>query len=138
MIITLLGGAGYMGAGIVRDLVSDRAIIDIAKVRVCDASREKMQALAAELDDPRIDLIRRGDGFALHLAVGPELRQADTALVTTGLLGNAKIPGLPYENADGSPLTVDTDCLGRNRDVENPTPGPFESPGAGPLVLTVR
>jgi lysine 6-dehydrogenase len=57
MIITLLGGAGYMGAGIVRDLVSDRAIIDITRVRVCDASREKMQALASELGDPRIELV---------------------------------------------------------------------------------
>ncbi|RST85742.1 hypothetical protein EJC49_14490 [Aquibium carbonis] len=57
MIITLLGGAGYMGAGIVRDLVSDRAIVDITRVRVCDASREKMEALAAELGDPRIELV---------------------------------------------------------------------------------
>jgi saccharopine dehydrogenase-like NADP-dependent oxidoreductase len=57
MIITLLGGAGYMGAGIVRDLVSDRAIIDIARVRVCDTSREKMQALADELGDPRLELV---------------------------------------------------------------------------------
>ena len=57
MIITLLGGAGYMGAGIVRDLVSDRAIIDVTKVRICDASREKMQALAAELVDPRLELV---------------------------------------------------------------------------------
>ncbi|WP_187970573.1 saccharopine dehydrogenase family protein [Aquibium microcysteis] len=57
MIITLLGGAGYMGAGIVRDLVSDRAIIDITRVRVCDASREKMQALADDLGDPRIELV---------------------------------------------------------------------------------
>lgn len=57
MIITLLGGAGYMGAGIVRDLVSDRAIIDITRVRVCDTSREKMQALADDLGDPRIELV---------------------------------------------------------------------------------
>jgi len=57
MIITLLGGAGYMGAGIVRDLVSDRAIIDITRVRVCDTSREKMQALADELGDPRLELV---------------------------------------------------------------------------------
>lgn len=57
MIITLLGGAGYMGAGIVRDLVSDRAIIDITRIRVCDASRDRMQALAADLGDPRIELV---------------------------------------------------------------------------------
>lgn len=57
MIITLLGGAGLMGAGIVRDLVSDRAIVDITAIRVCDAAREKMEALAAELGDPRVTLV---------------------------------------------------------------------------------
>jgi len=57
MIITLLGGAGFMGAGIVRDLVSVRAIIDIKTIRLCDASREKMEALASELADPRIELV---------------------------------------------------------------------------------
>lgn len=57
MIITLLGGAGFMGAGIVRDLVSDRAIIEITTIRVCDAAREKMEALQAELGDGRIELV---------------------------------------------------------------------------------
>lgn len=57
MIITILGGAGFMGAGIVRDLLSDRAIVDIEKVRLCDASRDKMEALAMELGDPRIELV---------------------------------------------------------------------------------
>ncbi len=56
MIITLLGGAGFMGAGIVRDLVSDRAIVRIDEVRLCDAARGKMEALAHELGDPRIRL----------------------------------------------------------------------------------
>jgi len=55
--ITLLGGAGFMGAGIVRDLVSDRAIIDITTIRLCDASRPRMESLAAELADPRIVLV---------------------------------------------------------------------------------
>ncbi len=57
MIITLLGGAGFMGAGIVRDLVSDRAIVRIDEVRLCDAARGKMEALAHELGDPRIRLV---------------------------------------------------------------------------------
>lgn len=57
MIITLLGGAGFMGAGIIRDLVSDRAIVPITEIRLCDAARSKMEALAAELGDPRIRLV---------------------------------------------------------------------------------
>lgn len=71
MIITILGGAGFMGAGIVRDLVSDRTIIDIAEIRLCDASREKMEALAADLGDPRIALVDLDvtDAAALERAI---------------------------------------------------------------------
>ncbi|PRC90930.1 saccharopine dehydrogenase family protein [Solimicrobium silvestre] len=56
MKIVILGGAGLMGAGIVRDLLSERAIIDIRCVRICDSSLERMNKLKAELNDPRIDL----------------------------------------------------------------------------------
>lgn len=57
MIITILGGAGFMGAGIVRDLVSDRAIIDIGKIRICDTSRVRMEALAKDVGDIRLELV---------------------------------------------------------------------------------
>ena len=46
--------------------------------------------------------------------------------MTTELLGKAKIPNLPYENPDGSPLAIDTDYFGKKRDAGNPFPGPFE------------
>lgn len=57
MIITILGGAGFMGAGIVRDMVSDRAIIDITKIRICDTSRPRMEALVKDLGDARLELV---------------------------------------------------------------------------------
>ena len=57
--------------------------------------------------------------------------------MTTELLGKAKIPGLPYENPDGSPLKIDTDYFGKRRNEASPTAGPFENPGAGPLTLKV-
>jgi len=44
---------------------------------------------------------------------------------------------LPYERADGSAIRIDTDFFGKKRDVSNPTPGPFERPGIGPLRLKV-
>ncbi len=56
MKISILGGAGLMGAGIVRDLVSDRAIIEITKIRICDTSRERMESLVSDLGDPRLEL----------------------------------------------------------------------------------
>jgi saccharopine dehydrogenase-like NADP-dependent oxidoreductase len=55
-VITILGGAGMMGQGIIRDLLSNRAIIDITEVRVCDTSRPRMEALLADLADPRLTL----------------------------------------------------------------------------------
>ena len=57
MIITILGGAGFMGAGIVRDMVSDRAIIDITRIRICDTSRPRMEALVEDLGDARLELM---------------------------------------------------------------------------------
>ncbi len=57
MKISVLGGAGMMGQGIVRDLISDRAIVTIDEVRICDNHRPRMEALRAELGDPRIVLV---------------------------------------------------------------------------------
>jgi hypothetical protein len=87
--------------------------------------------------DPKIQLVEQGQHAYLHLTLGPTVRQPGTKLVTTQLLGKARIAGLPYENADGSPLAIDADYFGNTRNKANPTPGPFENPAAGPLVLKV-
>ena len=51
--------------------------------------------------------------------------------------GEGRIPGLPYENADGSALKIDTDYFGKKRNEASPSAGPFEAPGAGSLTLKV-
>jgi alpha-N-arabinofuranosidase len=53
-------------------------------------------------------------------------------------LGKARIPGLAYENADGSPVIVDSDYFGKKRKESGPSAGPFEDPGQGDLRLKVR
>jgi alpha-N-arabinofuranosidase len=53
------------------------------------------------------------------------------------LLGKARIPGLGFENPDGTPLTIDTDYFGKQRGT-TPTAGPFEKPGEGSVRLKVR
>lgn len=58
-------------------------------------------------------------------------------MVTSELLGKPKTVALPYENPDGSPVKINTDYFGKSRDMNNPTPGPFEKPGKGELVLKV-
>jgi saccharopine dehydrogenase-like NADP-dependent oxidoreductase len=54
MRIAILGGAGLMGAGIVRDLISDRAIVPIEEIRIADVSRARIDSLIGELADPRL------------------------------------------------------------------------------------
>jgi len=50
-------------------------------------------------------------------------------LVTTKLLGKAKIPDAPFEKPDGTPYHLDTDYFGKKRNV-NPSPGPFRIEGS--------
>jgi saccharopine dehydrogenase-like NADP-dependent oxidoreductase len=62
MKIAILGGAGLMGAGIVRDLISDRTIVPIEAIRIADVSRPRIDALIAELKDARLE------GFDLNVS----------------------------------------------------------------------
>ena len=87
--------------------------------------------------DPKVRVVEEGDRVFLHFAAGQKLEQAVTTLVTTEILGKALISKLPYENPDGSPLTIDTDYFGAKRKAARPTAGPFENPGQGDLKLKV-
>ena len=99
-------------------------------------AKETNQVVRANFD-PQVKLVEEEGRFVLHLTPGLDLTQAASTLVTTKLLGKALIPGLPYEDADGASLKITTDFFGKTRSKQDPTPGPFELPGAGPLSLRV-
>jgi hypothetical protein len=85
--------------------------------------------------DPGIKLTQRADGWYLEITVDPAwATERPRKLVTSGLLGKAVIPDLPFENPDASPLKVDVDYFGKKRSGKNPFPGPFEYPLAGKTV----
>ena len=64
-------------------------------------------------------------------------KKIKTQVITTEVLGYAFESETPYENNDASPLTIDRDYLGQDRDLNNPTVGPFENlkPGKNRLIL---
>ena len=99
-------------------------------------SSEKSPVLLTDIN-PALKLVEEGQTVQLHLDPGEAWRNPAATLVTTELLGKAKLPQLPFENPDGSPLSVDTDYFGKKRSETNPTPGPFENPGSGPLMIKV-
>ena len=86
---------------------------------------EKNPLVLAERD-PKVKLVEENGQLALQLGLGPELKSADTLLVTTALLGKARVPQLSYENPDGSPLKLNTDYLGNPRSKTHPSAGPVE------------
>jgi hypothetical protein len=87
--------------------------------------------------DPQLRVVEQDKRVLLHLTLNDSCRGKNTRLVTTQMLGRAKIPNLPYDNPDGSPLQVNRDYLGKPRDPASPSAGPFERPGSGPLTLEV-
>lgn len=89
-------------------------------------------------DDPKLQLTHADGRCELVFTPGPEIAEAGTVPVTTERLGQAAVPRLAYENADGSPLKIDTDLLGKKRDAAKPTPGPFEHPAAGATPIRLR
>ncbi len=99
-------------------------------------AQEEKPIVEADVD-PRVKLLDDGGNLYLHLTLGPAVQNASATPVTTGLLGNFKITDLPLENPDGSPWKCDSDYFGKKRNAANPTVGPFENPGSGPLSLKV-
>jgi len=102
------------------------------------ASKHETNPLLKAEFDPAIKLVEKADGFHLEGKFDAAWATERTRkLVTTDLLGKAAIPNLPYERPDGTPIRVNTDYFGKNRNEANPTPGPFENPGTGPVFLKV-
>jgi alpha-N-arabinofuranosidase len=107
-------------------------------VKGAKAGKHEQNPLVDTQFDPSIDLVEKGNGFYLHITLDKAWAQEQSRqLVTTELLGRAKIPNLPYEQPDGSPYRIDADYFGAKRNPDNPFPGPFELTEDEELVLKV-
>ena len=83
-------------------------------------------------------VVEKADGWYLELTLDKAWATEQTRkLVTSELLGKAKIPNLPFENPDGTPIRITTDYFGHKRDTGNPFPGPVELPAGGKETLKV-
>ncbi len=87
--------------------------------------------------DPRPAIVEEGERVYLRLALGQAVRDQVTATVTTGRLGTARVPGLPWENPDGTPLKIDRDYFGNQRDSTGSPAGPFAHPGRDAAPIKV-
>ncbi|MBN2138271.1 MAG: carbohydrate-binding protein [Sedimentisphaerales bacterium] len=100
--------------------------------------KDEQQAVVKTEFDPGIELSEEDDVISLHIAIERVWSEEQSRkLVTSDMLGKAKISGLRYEQPDGSVHRIDTDYTGRKRDTNNPFPGPFEPARHGRQVFKV-
>jgi hypothetical protein len=84
--------------------------------------------------NPQLKL-QEGENGYLQFTLNQSYKNQQLQLVTTALLGKAKIPKAAFDNPDGSALKIDTDYLGNKRSETNPSAGPFENLPTGDVKL---
>ncbi|RLC16567.1 MAG: hypothetical protein DRI24_08105 [Deltaproteobacteria bacterium] len=89
------------------------------------ASKHEMAPLIQPMVDPALEIMERPDGWYLQVTFDKTWADLKGPLVTSGTLGKAIIPDLPYEQPDGTPYRLDRDYFGNERNTGNPYPGPF-------------
>lgn len=87
--------------------------------------------------NPEVRLVTEGGNCYLQLNLGSALYDRKVRMITTEVLGKAKIPKAAFDNPDGTPMKLDVDYFGVKRSETNPSVGPFENPGKGELKLKV-
>jgi len=87
--------------------------------------------------EPGFKLIEKSDGWYLQMEVSKKWAQHNHPLVTTEMLGKAKIPDLPYEDPDRKPIRIDIDYFGNKRTTDNLYPGPFDDTKEGTQLIKV-
>jgi len=78
------------------------------------------------LEGVDVELEEQEDG--LWIKIPPFSSAENRAIVTTELLGKAKVPDAPFVHPCGTPYRLDTDYFGSRRNADQPGAGPFSAP----------
>ncbi|MEI6783275.1 MAG: carbohydrate-binding protein [Verrucomicrobiota bacterium] len=98
----------------------------------------EVSSLTFEKVDPSVKVVEQPDGWFLEMICNKTWSAGSKCkTVTMEMLGKAPVPMLPYENPDGSSMTIDSDYSGKKHDVEHPTSGPFAKPDEGNIRIKV-
>ena len=102
-----------------------------------EPSAKDKNELAAQDFDPGMKLIEEGKNVYLNFTFDSSFYNNKAKLITSGILGKAKIPKAEFENADGTALTIDKDYFGKERTNGNNSAGPFINLSSGKQVVKV-
>ena len=85
--------------------------------------QEKNQLILTE--NPHLQIEETEAGVILSLMIDKSITRMNNQIVSTELLGKAMIPNQRFENPDGTEITIDADYFGKQRNLDDPFPGPF-------------
>jgi alpha-N-arabinofuranosidase len=97
----------------------------------------EQNALVIDDFDAAPILSEEDDEMYLEIALDKNWLLQKRKLVTTSILTKAHVPGLPFDNVNGSSIRLDADYSGNKRNIENPSPGPFEIVKSGKQKIRV-
>lgn len=99
-------------------------------------SRTEQNPITAPACDLGATLVKKADGWYLTLKTDPAWQSAGKRqLVTTELLGKAKIPNQGFTLPGGASMSLDSDYFGKRINTGNPLPGPFAQPINGEIKV---
>ncbi|MFO7668177.1 MAG: right-handed parallel beta-helix repeat-containing protein [Bacteroidales bacterium] len=81
--------------------------------------------------DPQVELVEDNGSGTLFFSLDPAFFEYEVSLIAGDFLGKAKVPKAPFENADGTALSLDTDYFGKKRSPDAVVAGPFSNGSAG-------
>lgn len=87
---------------------------------------------------PEFKLIELANGVRLSFSMDKSAFKLKCPLVDSRLIGNFSLINQGMEQHDGSPISIDQDCLGIRRNTKRPQVGPFEKLrlGGNSYILT--
>lgn len=100
--------------------------------------KESHNELDVQDFDAEAKIIKEGESVYFEVNLDKSwIKNNKRELATTESIRPALIPNLEYVNPDGSVLKIDTDYLGKERNVSNPSPGAFEITSNGKQRIKV-
>ena len=84
-----------------------------------------------EGDGAKIKLVKEGNEVLLKLDLEDLTELPACITISSAHLGKAVVPGLPFENPDGSAIEIAHDYFGNKRNHNTAIPGPFRALGKG-------
>jgi hypothetical protein len=98
---------------------------------------EKEKLFTATSYNPEFKLLENDENVYLNFTLEQQFFENKVKIITTELLGKAKVPDVVFDNPDGTSLKIDKDYFGSSRSFRYTMAGPFSNINKEKMELKV-